>query len=254
MSTGNIKQIERKTDNLKLIKTLSPEALQCPMRWKEFVTLPQNVRAAYIKGLRERFSVNDQSLAQMFNVSESTMRSHFVKNDIPVGDKKPTHQQVLAWQKFVSESPEVARQLLLCERIVSLRESGKAFSEIGVIVGASRSYTGIIYKVHEAITTEDYDAFGRNLALIGCKNLITGLAARLGKSPDKVYAKAYKAYEARLTDKANTAETNPTVPVIPEEVPDEHISVISPELLKSLNDNLTFFRTLFSGGLKVPAT
>lgn len=48
-------------------------ALNCPMRWKEFKLLPDDVRREYITNLQKRFDVQQKDLAVMFGVSVNSV-------------------------------------------------------------------------------------------------------------------------------------------------------------------------------------
>ena len=237
------------------------------MRWYDFTPLPYNTKCSYIESLRTRFAVSDENLASMFQIPVKKMQDYFEKANIVPRGKKPTQAQLDAWRSFVSVTPEVARRIKVYEKITDLREHGYSYNKISEIMGVSSNHCSTVYRVFRAVRDDNYDDFSTNNLLVGCKELMHIAADYFGKNYDEVVKKATDSFhtvygvhesedpaaKAPEVQEAAVAEPNPVpAPVEPEEVPDEHISVISPELLKSLNDNLTFFRALFSGGLKVP--
>lgn len=232
---------------MKFKKSITPEALKCPMRWNDFTPLERNVKALYIKSLRKRFAVDDADLAKMFRVPKATMRAHFVANEIPPCDQTPNRKQAAAWQKFSSVSPRTARAIAVCETIVSLRAHGTSFKRIADTIGYNHSYVARLFSIYNAVATDDYSVFSTQRDLTKFVHLAKHIAEALDKSPSKVERAIREAHNEVYKEPTEPA----TVPV--EEVPDESISMMTPEalkVLKSINENLTFFRALFSGGIK----
>lgn len=235
---------------MKFKKSITPEALKCPMRWNDFTPLERNVKALYIKSLRKRFAVDDSDLAKMFRVPKATMRAHFVANEIPPCNQTPNRKQSAAWQKFSSVSPRTARAIAVCETIVSLRAHGTSFKRIADTIGYNDRYVARLFSIYNAVATDDYSVFSTQKDLITWTHLAKCIAESLDKSPNKVEKAIREAHNAAYGQPVKSTEPA-TVPV--EEVPDESISMMTPEalkVLKSINENLTFFRALFSGGIK----
>lgn len=54
-----------------------------PMAWQEFKAMPDDLQAAYINWLREKFNVPDSKIAGMFGVCNSTLCGHIKKIGCP---------------------------------------------------------------------------------------------------------------------------------------------------------------------------
>lgn len=84
--------------------------LKDPMKWAEFKEMPDDIKAMYIKGLRERFDCTDAALSQMFGVAKSTLCYFFKEKGIPhgVGDKyrRWDRKSFEAWYR--TDAPEEA--------------------------------------------------------------------------------------------------------------------------------------------------
>ena len=65
---------ELKAMNGECIKYAS---LKKPMTWEEFKALPNDLKAMYIKSLREKFNVPDAELAKMFDIDKNVVYRHF---------------------------------------------------------------------------------------------------------------------------------------------------------------------------------
>ena len=55
--------------------------LNDPMSWKEFKAMPDDIKIAYIKALRQRYNVSDTALAGMFGVSQPVVSKEMRRLD-----------------------------------------------------------------------------------------------------------------------------------------------------------------------------
>lgn len=69
--------------------------LNSPMAWKEFMSMPDDIKIAYIKLLREKFDVPDCELYKMFGTNKDTRSRCFMKLGLRV-PRKNVHR---AWKK-----------------------------------------------------------------------------------------------------------------------------------------------------------
>lgn len=85
--------------------------LSRPMKWDEFRSMPNDLQAAYIKALREKFNVTNVALAKMFGVSKQTVLARFevigVATRIGAAGKRMNLQEANAWYAWLggAETP-----------------------------------------------------------------------------------------------------------------------------------------------------
>jgi hypothetical protein len=87
--------------------------MNAPMKWWEFKAMPDELKIAYIKAIREKYGASDTAISEMFSVSKSTL-SHVLKRIGLEGGKKKSiaydKEGFLAWVNGVpakNEEPEV---------------------------------------------------------------------------------------------------------------------------------------------------
>ena len=85
--------------------------LSRPMKWDEFRSMPNDLQAAYIKALREKFNVTNVALTKMFGVSKQTVLARFevigVATRIGAAGKRMNLQEANAWYAWLggAETP-----------------------------------------------------------------------------------------------------------------------------------------------------
>lgn len=81
--------------------------LNDPMTWKDFKLLPDDIKALYIKILREKFHVNDCMIFKMLGVSQQYGSKVFCELGISAGKKGGRHTpDKEAWIKWTHGIPE----------------------------------------------------------------------------------------------------------------------------------------------------
>lgn len=80
--------------------------LSRPMKWDEFRSMPNDLQAAYIKALREKFNVTNVALAKMFGVAKQTILTRFevigVAPRVNVTGKRMSIQEANAWYAWLN--------------------------------------------------------------------------------------------------------------------------------------------------------
>lgn len=66
-----------------------------PMLWKEFKSMPDDIKITYIKLIREKFDASDSALAEMFGVSGCPVSKEMKRLGIAVGKRNKNHK----WNK-----------------------------------------------------------------------------------------------------------------------------------------------------------
>lgn len=62
--------------------------LNDPMKWKEFKSMPDDLKVTYIKLLRERYNVSDSQVAEMLGVHRVTLCNYFKMLGLSKGTKR----------------------------------------------------------------------------------------------------------------------------------------------------------------------
>lgn len=82
------------SDNLsaKALKAMSGDVksyrLNDPLKWADFLQMPDDLRIAYIKQIREKFGAPTEAIACMLGVSRSTLKSEIIRLGIGTGTGK----------------------------------------------------------------------------------------------------------------------------------------------------------------------
>lgn len=80
--------------------------LSRPMKWGEFRSMPNDLQAAYIKALREKFNVTNTALAKMFGVAKQTVLARFevigVATRIGAAGKRMSLQEANTWYAWLN--------------------------------------------------------------------------------------------------------------------------------------------------------
>lgn len=76
--------------------------LNSPMKWKEFKSLPDDIKTVYIKALREKYNVLDRDIAKMMGVTSQTVSIEFKRIGLGVGKgrAKPTTFKKDEWENW----------------------------------------------------------------------------------------------------------------------------------------------------------
>lgn len=59
--------------------------LNDPMTWKEFKAMPEDIKIAYIKALRDKYGVSDSKIFEMLGISQATGQRYVAKLGIALG-------------------------------------------------------------------------------------------------------------------------------------------------------------------------
>jgi hypothetical protein len=80
-----------------------------PMLWEEFMSMPDDIKIAYIKLLREKFGVSDKALSEMFGVSTWSVSKEMSRLELSIGKGSGnTHwnkEPFFAWVNRVPTEP-----------------------------------------------------------------------------------------------------------------------------------------------------
>lgn len=78
-----------------------------PMSWKEFKAMPDDIKVAYVKLLREKFGVPDTYLAKMFGVSQTITARVITELGINPGKTRSgrTHWDKEGWLAWCNGAP-----------------------------------------------------------------------------------------------------------------------------------------------------
>jgi hypothetical protein len=83
--------------------------LNDPMAWKEFMSMPDDIKVTYIKLLREKFNVPDKNLAEMFGVNKDYTYRVFKKlglqRNVKTSHPKWDKEGFYAWWHGVDQLP-----------------------------------------------------------------------------------------------------------------------------------------------------
>lgn len=71
-----------------------------PMKWEEFTAMPQDLQAAYIEKLIDRYGVTNARLAYMFGVTGSMVSRYLIKLGVYRRHKPMNEAQIAAWEQF----------------------------------------------------------------------------------------------------------------------------------------------------------
>jgi hypothetical protein len=79
------------------------------MAWKEFMSMPDDIKVTYIKLLREKYNVPDKNLAEMFRVNKDYIYRTFKKlglqRDVRISHPKWDKEGFYAWMNGVDKLP-----------------------------------------------------------------------------------------------------------------------------------------------------
>lgn len=124
--TGKRGRVRLPSDNLskKELEKMNGEVksyrLNAPMKWREFKTMPDDLKVAYIKALRAKYGVPDNEIAKMFGVDRQTAGKWFRCLGLGLGkcagSKRRTFDEEswLAWCNGVSV-PAIAEENMAVE-------------------------------------------------------------------------------------------------------------------------------------------
>lgn len=89
--------------------------LNDPMKWEEYKKMPEDIRASYIRLLREKYHVPDTYLANMLGISGYLMRKEVARLGIANGKTRSGREHwdkegFLAWWGGVAVKPEEAQE------------------------------------------------------------------------------------------------------------------------------------------------
>ena len=252
-------------------KTPSPthEELLLPMHWEDFKQCSREFQAQYLTAQYEDFHASLTAIAAMLGVSPAAMRQYLSRRGINYTKGViMSSSEIEAWQKHISITPEEALKALRYNRVIDLRNSGGSFNGIARELGMSNSTVSMICRVYDAVRVGDYSDLLRNRLFCSVPSIFKWAAATHGKDFKTVYEEfhaARDAYRQAVSDQWDIEHASIDIPpgVHPDDPAEIEVETVSqavptapPELsglLKSLNENLTFFRNLFSGAL-VPTT
>lgn len=94
--------------------------LNHPMTWDEFKKLPDDIKAVYVKGIRERFRVSDSKMFEMFGIKQATGQNYFSRLGLTLGRKhRFADPDIAGWNAWIGceaeenkvESPDKASTL-----------------------------------------------------------------------------------------------------------------------------------------------
>ena len=111
----------------KEIKAMSGEVIQYaslkkPMSWEDFKKLPNDLKAAYIKWIREKFNAPDNCIADMFGVKKNTFSTYMVDlklNKGPGNAKKNWEKEKFyAWVHGIDENAVEGTAEVECEEVL----------------------------------------------------------------------------------------------------------------------------------------
>lgn len=81
-------------------------ALNCPMRWKAYKSMPQEIQTEYFRALVEKHGGTQQKLSMMFGVSSETVRLEARKFNVKFGryhNPDICAERCLAWEAFLNQ-------------------------------------------------------------------------------------------------------------------------------------------------------
>ena len=67
-------------------------ALNSPMTWEAFKSMPDDIKTIYVKAIRNKFNVSDTKIFEMLGVSQATGQRHFAK--LGLGQGKHNYPKV----------------------------------------------------------------------------------------------------------------------------------------------------------------
>lgn len=79
--------------------------LNDPMSWKEFKVMPNDIKIAYIKALRQRYNVSDTKIAEMMCVSQHTLSNLMVRLGIRSARQSREKWDKDGWYAWVNGVP-----------------------------------------------------------------------------------------------------------------------------------------------------
>ena len=83
--------------------------LNDPMTWKEFMSMPDDIKITYIKLLRQKFNVPDKNIAEMFGVCKDhvcrTFKKLGLQRDVRISHPKWDKEGFYAWWHGVDQLP-----------------------------------------------------------------------------------------------------------------------------------------------------
>jgi len=98
---------------------MSTYNLRKPMKWKEFMSMPEDLQKQYIQWLDQAFNVGDRFLAEMFGVSQKTinLRREALCVQCHGRKGKRPNDTILRWETFLNgdkpqEKPHETKQPL----------------------------------------------------------------------------------------------------------------------------------------------
>lgn len=83
--------------------------MNSPMKWKEFKSLPDDLKITYIKALQDKYNVSYRVIAEMFGVAKSTLATVIHKlGGMPNGNrsKKFKDFDAVGWGSFIESDKE----------------------------------------------------------------------------------------------------------------------------------------------------
>jgi hypothetical protein len=108
--------------------------LNDPMKWKEFKSMPDDLKVTYIKLLRDRYNVSDSHIAEMLGVHRVTLCNYFKTLGLSKGRKRLTTEQwdEEGWTKWLmgilvtkddASEEEIVEPEVVCECEEAVQEA-----------------------------------------------------------------------------------------------------------------------------------
>jgi hypothetical protein len=145
----------------------------------------------------------------------------------------------------------ITRRGNLYAQVIDLRNHGYSYNAIHSILGeCSPQYISAICRTYQAVENDDFSVFETNKRISDYRYILPWCIRALGKDENKIISKVeelcdYRKPERKKTGRGIAAKITARKDAeIPKAVDDIRIS---PELITSLNDNLSFFRNLICG-------
>ena len=108
-----------------------------PLTWAEFNEMPDDIRVLYIKALRQRYDVSDNTLAEMFGCHRTTLAREIKRLGVQSGRDRHINFDADGFYKWwkpdepISEKPEVIEAPPIPEKEVKTAEN--AVPHVGIL-------------------------------------------------------------------------------------------------------------------------
>lgn len=84
--------------------------LSKPMKWRDFTSMPDDLRNEYIGKLRDRFNVSTHCLADMFGTSQNTVYMHLKKMGADLSRHRMSVEQAVEWSNFINSENSIPKE------------------------------------------------------------------------------------------------------------------------------------------------